>query len=93
MYADSIDLYNGDDSSGDNASIVSSLIGAATSLGTTAIVATQTPGAIAPASYIPQAGNALPQIAATNAQAKSSTLIIVVILAIVAFFAFDRMKR
>lgn len=81
------------DSSGGNSELISSIIGAATSIGTTAIVASQAPGAIAQNSYIPGAGNAAPQIFAAQTQAKSSNLIIFVVLIIAAFLGFKALEK
>lgn len=76
------------DDGGDSGSALSSLINAAASVGTTALLATQAPSSIAPYSYAPAQGNAFaPAIAqAYQPQPSSMSFLWIVILAIVAFF-------
>jgi hypothetical protein len=66
---------SGSDSSSSGSSssdLIASLVGLGSSLGTTAILATQAPNSIAQNSYIPGAGNAAPAIAAAQSQMLTS---------------------
>lgn len=78
-------FYDSADEGGGSSSALSSLINAAASVGTTALLATQAPQAIAPYSYAPATGNAY--AAAYQPQpATHISIFWIVILAVVAFF-------
>jgi hypothetical protein len=79
-----------------NSDLIAALIGAGTSIGTTAILATQAPNSIAPNSYVPLAGNATPGIyAAQNqmyaSQQSTKQLLIFGALAVAAILVFKNM--
>jgi uncharacterized membrane protein len=80
--------YSGDSGSG-TGNAIADIISAATPLATTALVASQAPGAIQSGAYIPAAGNATPSIVGGVAQTVSMTSILwIVVLAIAAIFIF-----
>lgn len=95
-YSDA-DFDDGIDTSGDSdytSNIIGSIVNAATSIGTTEILASQAPQAIAPGSYIAGAGNALPTVLNTQAAtSKSNTFVIAIVVIILGVFAFMAMGK